>query len=303
MPTFPAFDGTELAYHQHPGGSAARPLVCVPGGPMHDSRYLGDLGGLSAHRGLILFDPRGTGASGVPSDLSSYRCDRLVDDLEALREHLELDRLDVLAHSAGTNLAVMYAARYPRRIDRLVLVTPSAAALGLTVTAEMRLSVARLRSGEPWFAPAYAALQSIVAGEGDDWQAIDPFIYGRWDAAAQAHRAADERYRNDEAAAVFAAEGAFDPEVTRAALAELTAPVLLLAGEADLNSPPAMVAEMAAMLPGAELTVQPGAGHFPWLDDASALTAAIERFLGSEGAGGAEGSKESGASEPAAVAR
>lgn len=294
MPTFAAFDGTELAYHRLGDGVAAQPLVCVPGGPMHDSRYLGDLGGLSAHRALIMFDPRGTGDSGVPSDLSSYRCNRLVDDLEALREHLELERLEVLAHSAGTNLAVMYAARHPHRIHRLVLVTPSAAALGLTVSAEMRLSVARLRSGEPWFAPAYAALQSIVAGEGDDWPAIDPFIYGRWDAAAQAHRAADERYRNDEAAAVFAAEGAFDPASTRAGLAGLAAPVLLVAGEADLNSPPAMVAEMAELMPRAELAVQHGAGHFPWLDDASAFTAVIERFLSSEA---------TEASAPAAVAR
>ena len=297
MPTFAAFDGTELAYHQPADGAAARPLVCVPGGPMHDSRYLGDLGGLSVHHGLIMFDPRGTGASGVPSDLSSYRCDRLVDDLEALREHLELDRLDLLAHSAGTNVAVMYAARYPQRIDRLVLVTPSAAALGLTVTAEMRLAIARLRSGEPWFAPAYAALQAIVAGEGDDWQAIDPFIYGRWDAAAQAHRVADERHRNDEAAAVFAADGAFDPASTRAALAELAAPVLLVAGEVDLNSPPAMVAEMAGLLPGAVLEVQAGAGHFPWLDDAAVFTAAVDGFLRSDAPDAFE------ASERAAAAR
>ncbi|MFC9561191.1 alpha/beta fold hydrolase [Agromyces sp. NPDC056965] len=281
MPTFAAFDGTELAFHEH-GDGAARPLVCVPGGPMHDSRYLGDLGGLSAHRRLILFDPRGTGASGVPSDLSSYRCDRLVDDLEALREHLAFDRLDVLAHSAGTNIAVMYAARYPQQIDRLVLVTPSAAALDLTVTAEMRLSVARLRSAEPWFADAFAALEAIVAGDGEDWQAIDPFIYGRWDAAAQAHRADDERGRNDEAAAVFAADGAFDPVATRAALADFAGRALLVAGETDLNSPPAMVAEMAALLPGAELVVQREAGHFPWLDDAAAFTAAVDGFLGSD---------------------
>ena len=279
MPTFAAYDGTELAYHEHGDGAAAQPLVCVPGGPMHDSRYLGDLGGLAVLRPLIMFDPRGTGASGVPSDLSSYRCDRLVDDLEALREHLGLDRFDLLAHSAGTNLALLYAARYPQRIDRLVLVTPSAAALGLPVTAETRLSIAELRSGEPWFAGAFAALQAIVAGEGDDWEAIAPFAYGRWDAAAQAHRAADERHRNDEAAAVFAADGAFDPESTRAALAGLRAPALLVAGETDLNSPPAMVEEMASALPVADVVVQTGAAHFPWLDDAAAFTATVDRFL------------------------
>jgi pimeloyl-ACP methyl ester carboxylesterase len=43
--------------------------------------------------------------------------------------------------------------------------------------------------------------------------------------------------------------------------------VLLIAGEYDLNSPPAAVAEYAALFPDAALVVQPGAGHHPWLDD------------------------------------
>ncbi|MEC3974790.1 alpha/beta fold hydrolase, partial [Amycolatopsis sp. H20-H5] len=92
MPTFTAADGTELAYHVFGDGS---PLICLPGGPMQASAYLDELGGLSAHRRLILLDLRGTGASAVPVDTTSYRCDRLVDDVEALREHLGLDRIDL----------------------------------------------------------------------------------------------------------------------------------------------------------------------------------------------------------------
>ncbi len=279
MPTFAAFDGTELAYHLH--GERGPLLVCVPGGPMQDSVYLGDLGGLAAERRLVMLDPRGTGASGIPSDLSTYRCDRLVDDIEALREHLELEQFDLLAHSAGTNVAVAHAARHPDRIGRLVLIAPSASAVGLIVTTDVRLDTARLRADEPWFDASFAALQSIVAGEAtdDSWSAIDPFYYGRWDAAAQAHRDADDRHRNDEAAAVFGADGAFDPEGTRAGLAGFSAPVLFVAGAVDLNSPPPMVVEYAALLPGAELTVQPGAGHFPWLDDAEQFASTVASFL------------------------
>ncbi|MFC7640348.1 alpha/beta fold hydrolase [Streptosporangium lutulentum] len=76
-------------------------MICLPGGPMQDSAYLGELGGLSAHRQLIMVDPRGTGRSAIPEDVTSYRCDRLVDDLEALRVHLGLDRMDLLGHSAA----------------------------------------------------------------------------------------------------------------------------------------------------------------------------------------------------------
>lgn len=72
---------------------------------MQDSIYLGDLGGLSMHCQLVVLDLRGTGQSTIPEDPSSYRCDRIVDDVEALREHLGLPRMDLLAHSAGVNLA------------------------------------------------------------------------------------------------------------------------------------------------------------------------------------------------------
>ncbi|MER7789413.1 alpha/beta hydrolase [Streptomyces sp. NPDC097640] len=275
MPTFSAPDGTELAYRVHGDGD---PVVCIPGGPT-DSSYLGDLGGLSAHRRLIVPDLRGTGRSAIPEDVSSYRCDRLVDDVEALRAHLGLARMDVLAHSAGVNIAAQYAARHPKRLGRLALIGPSTRAVGIEITGETRRELARLRKDEPWFPAAFAALEAITEGRGGDGDAIAPFFWGRWDAAARKHHAA-ARPSNKEAVALFGAEGAFDPEATRAALAACEAPVLLLAGEYDLNSPPESAAEFAGLFPDATLVVQPGAGHYPWLDDADRFTAATAAFLG-----------------------
>lgn len=277
MPTFAAYDGTELAFELFGEGP---PVVCLPGGPMQDCAYLGDLGGLSAHRRLVMADPRGTGGSAVPEDPGTYRCDRLVDDVEALREHLGLDRLDLLAHSAGTNLAMLYAERHPDRIERLALITPSPYAVGVEITADVRRQTARLRAAEPWFPEAFAALERIVSGDGDAdaFLAVAPFWYGRWDEAAREHRAAEDAHRNREAAGRYG-DGAFTPDVTRAALARLTCPVLVLAGEVDLNSPPPAVADLAAVFPRAELVVQPGAGHFPWLDDAERFARTAGAFL------------------------
>jgi proline iminopeptidase len=279
MPTFSARDGTDLAYHVFGAGV---PVICLPGGPMQDSVYLGELGGLSAHRQLIMVDSRGTGQSAIPKDVASYRCDRLVDDVEALREHLGLDRLDLLAHSAGANLAALYVARLPERVSKLALITPSTRAVGIEATGEARLEIARLRKDEPWFGAAFAALEAIVAGNAtdDSREAIEPFFYGRWDATAQAHQAAQDGHRNEEAAAAFGAGGAFDPDATRAALAAVNAPVLLLAGEVDLNTIPSVAAEFAELFPNAEFVVQPGAGHFPWLDDADRFVATTATFLG-----------------------
>ncbi|MFF7727040.1 alpha/beta fold hydrolase [Streptomyces sp. NPDC008001] len=111
MPTLTTADGTELAYHVTGEGE---PLLCLPGGPMRASAYLGDLGGLPRRRQLVMLDLRGTGDSSVPGDPATYRCDRQVDDVETLRKHLGRDSVDILAHSAGGDLAILYAARCTR---------------------------------------------------------------------------------------------------------------------------------------------------------------------------------------------
>jgi proline iminopeptidase len=84
--SFNSYDGTVLAYRRIGAGD---PLVCLPGGPGRDAGYLGDLGGLAQRAGyeLIIFEPRGSGASAVPVDPATYRADRMVEDVEALRVH------------------------------------------------------------------------------------------------------------------------------------------------------------------------------------------------------------------------
>ncbi|MFJ2924565.1 alpha/beta fold hydrolase [Streptomyces massasporeus] len=277
MPTFSAPDGTVLTYHVTGEGP---PLLCLPGGPMQDSVYLGDLGGLTAHRTLIRLDLRGTGHSTVPRDPASYRCDRQVGDVEALRAELGLERVDLLGHSAGANLAVLYAARHPERVGQLALVTPSVFAVGLDITAEDRLETARLRRDEPWFAPAYASLEAVTSGRAApaDWDAVAPFWFGRWDDEAREFRVAEQRQRNDEAAALYASEGAFEPEGTRADLAAFTAPVLVLAGEYDVAAPVRVMKEYACLFPHADLVVQSGVGHFPWRDGPEAFVTALAAF-------------------------
>lgn len=276
MDTFDSADGTRLAYHRIGEGS---PLICVPGGPMRASAYLGDLGGLSAHRSLVLLDLRGTGGSAVPDDPATYRCDRLAEDVEALRAHLGLDRIDLLGHSAGAAVAVLYAIRHPDRIGRLVLVNPSPRVVGLEVTDADRREVADLRRGEPWFPDAHAAFERIWAGAPGpaDWAAITPFTYGRWDDAARADVAREADQRNDDAAAAYYA-GVDLPQV-EAAVAGLRTRVLLVAGELDVALPPKRAAEYAGMFPHAEVAVQPGGGHSPWLDDPCWLATTIAAFL------------------------
>jgi pimeloyl-ACP methyl ester carboxylesterase len=278
MRAFPAADGTRLGYHVQGSGA---PLICVPGGPMRASSYLGDLGGLAAHRRVILLDLRGTGDSAVPADPATYRCDRLAGDITALRRHLGLDRFDLLGHSAGANIAVAYAITHPEQVRSLVLITPSGRAAGLEPDTEMRRQVVRQRPDAPWLAAASAAFERVADGSAtdDDWIALAPLFYGRWDDAARAHDEAGEAETNDAAAAAFGADGAFNPAATRAALGTLPMPVLVLGGGLDLQRPPEITAAFAGLFPAAALVIQPGAGHYPWLDDPGQFSAVVTTFL------------------------
>jgi pimeloyl-ACP methyl ester carboxylesterase len=279
MPSFASYDGTTISYRLQGDGP---PLVCLPGGPGRASEYLGDLGGLDKSRQLVLLDPRGVGLSADPADPETFRVDRLVNDVESLRVHLDLDRMDLLAHSAGAVLATLYAAGYPERLSRLILVTPGLAAVGVEGTEEqLRAALARL-AAEPWYPAALAALEKILAGNlsMEAFRASRPFYYGRWDEAAQAHATVGVSGRHQAARDGYFDGAILDAPATRAALTKLTAPVLLYAGDLDPMVTPAVVREAAPLFNHATVVVQPGAAHFPWVDDPKAFAAAIGSFLG-----------------------
>jgi pimeloyl-ACP methyl ester carboxylesterase len=279
VPSFASYDGTEIGYRVAGDG---RPLVCLPGGPGRAAEYLGDLGGLDRARRLILPDIRGVGLSADPADPATFRVDRLVGDVEALRDYLGLERMDLLAHSAGSVLATLYAAAFPARLSRLILVTPGLAAVGVDNPEDQFRAVLARRQAEPWYPEAVAALERIMAGELtiEAYAASRPLFYGRWDDAARAHATVGISERHQAARDGYFAGAALDPAATRAALQGLTAPVLLYAGDTDALVTPAAVRQAAAVFHDAAVVVQPGAGHFPWLDDPAAFTTAITRFLG-----------------------
>jgi pimeloyl-ACP methyl ester carboxylesterase len=126
----------------NPGGpgSAALPLL---------SWYLKLLGPLLDHHDLLLMDPRGTGGSGwlgctMPDGLASVTHDEYIhavgacgaqlgnrvrnyttaataDDLDAVRAHLHITRLDLWGQSYGSYLMTVYAQRHPTRVRSIVL--------------------------------------------------------------------------------------------------------------------------------------------------------------------------------------
>jgi pimeloyl-ACP methyl ester carboxylesterase len=277
MRRFRSWDGTELAYRVAGSGP---PLVCVPGGPGQAVEYLGDLGGLSSHRTLILLDNRGTGASQVPQDPATYQVGQLVQDVEALRDHLGLERMDLFGHSASGGICLLYAAEHPHRLDHLVLAAPSLRAVGIPSDLGVDEVLAQ-RAHEPWYAGAVAALYAEAASPQElqryRWLSA-PLLYGRWNAAAQAQAAAEPAQFAQPATDGFYASFDPDPALPKR-LAALAAPVLLVAGEYDIWPTCTAVRGLAALLDNADLALLPRAGHFPWVDDPASFVTIVHEFL------------------------
>jgi pimeloyl-ACP methyl ester carboxylesterase len=96
---------------------------------------------------------------------------------------------------------------------------------------------------------------------------------------AQAHVEVGISERARAVMANFRAEGAFNAAATCEAIGRLAAPVLLYGGQLDTAPMPETLERAARLFPNASVTLQPGAAHFPWIDDADFFTAAISSFL------------------------
>lgn len=133
--------------------TGAAPLFDLDGGPgLPDTKnvgfYLTDGARHREHRDIVSFDQRGTGGSNpltcpglgalepmYPPDavaacrdklsetanLTRYRTEEAVQDLDAVRHALGYDRIDLFGLSYGTTLALRYIATYPDRVRAAVL--------------------------------------------------------------------------------------------------------------------------------------------------------------------------------------
>ncbi len=69
---------------------------------------------------VIAMDLRGRGQSDKPSQ--GYSLDHHLQDINCLLDDLQIDRAVIMGHSLGAFIGLAFAARYPQRVDRLILV-------------------------------------------------------------------------------------------------------------------------------------------------------------------------------------
>lgn len=281
MPRYEGSDGASLYYDDVDSEGSGRdqdPIILIAGGAARHPSYLGDLAGLSDRRRLIVPHLRGVGLSPSPLSEASGSFWVQADDIERLRIHLGLQRVVLVSHSAGTRLAIAYAAQFSPSVGGLVLITPPTAYL--VDEGSDADTVSERRRGDRDFEAAYAALVAGLHTHDEDaynaWQRESaPVGYARWGAKERAH-AQIGRWSLAATTAYFSVT---PPRDLAARLRQVASPVLVIGGAEDCLTGVAPVTALARLFPAGTSVMIENSGHYPWIEQPAAFREAIDAFL------------------------
>ena len=121
-------------------------LIILHGGPGLSHKYMmpqiDDL--LSSEFTLLFYDQRGSGWSEGEKDSTKLNIDNFVQDLEQIRIHFGISKVNLLGHSFGGLLAMYYGIAYPSNLGSLILVDTDAASYKLRTPYQIKMIDSRL---------------------------------------------------------------------------------------------------------------------------------------------------------------
>ena len=108
-------------YFEECGNPLGKPAVVLHGGPGGGiAPFLRQMHDPEAYR-IVLFDQRGCGQSTPYAELRENTTWDLVADMERLRQHLGVERWQVVGGSWGATLALAYAETHADRVSELIV--------------------------------------------------------------------------------------------------------------------------------------------------------------------------------------
>ncbi|CAM3201788.1 Hydrolase/LuxR domain protein [Prescottella defluvii] len=231
----------------------------------HDPAYRDFVTPLSAIRTVVEYDRPGCGLSDPWPGAQGLDTDVVV--LQALADHLDLERFDLLGISVGAPVSIAFAARFPPRVDRLILYGGYADG-SLVAAPEVRT----------------AMLGLVRAHWGLGSELLADIFLPDGTAATKALFARLQREATSPELAVDLLAQCYEIDVSDL-LDRVAAPTLVVHRRGDRAIPYGAGRELAARIPGARLVSLPGSSHFPFVGDAAAVVRAILEFLGNGSSG------------------
>jgi proline iminopeptidase len=225
---------------------------------------------------LVFVDHRGCGLSKV-TKASDYTCRNNVDDLEALRKHLGLNKICILGTSYGGMVAQGYAIRYPKNVEKLVL---AATAPSYRFLHEAKLYLkkhgteAQIEAADAMWAGKMTSEKKLA----HFFKIMDPLYSVSRDNKYQAYYSKLKSHWSRDALNQgvhgFMRHFDFIPQ-----LKKITAPTLVLAGDKDWICRPSQSRIIAEHIPHATLKVFKNCGHTIAVDAHEQYIKVVSRFL------------------------
>ncbi|MCG8477810.1 MAG: alpha/beta hydrolase [Spirochaetales bacterium] len=302
-------DGVELYYETR---GAGRNVLVVHGGPGYPPAQTWPAAdALGGQYRFVYYHQRGSGRSHRPIDrFESQRWgenrERLtaalgieahLADIETVRRILGDERLVIVGHSYGAFLAALYAAEFPDRVERLVLIAPARVLTmppehgDLFSAIEARLPEERRAAYRRWL-DRFFDYRTIWSRSEHDLAEINAGLVPFFSEALESYLA-----ENDPDGAVWGSVDSTDLDLVggwiqpaiylslgrrydvRPFLGRITAETRIFVGDMDFVGTADRIDDYAAAIPGAEVTVLGDAGHFPQ-GDAARFTEYLRDALG-----------------------
>ena len=271
------------------------PLLIVHGGPgaSHDY-FLPYLLPLARHHRLIFIDERGSGHSQKLEDPSGYTVENMVEDVEAVRQALNLGKISLLGHSYGGALAQAYALKYQKNLTHLILASTWSSTRELNqlfmrmkekMPAELRERSNRMEAeglfghGLPYQQNRYTNDYFVAAwGEG-----YFPYLYQNrpdpnYDPVAGGNISWDLYREMWGSHGEYVVDGNLKSVEYTDRLPSIKVPTLLLVGDHD-ECDPSLSEAMRAKIAGSRIVILPKAGHMTFVDQTAMFVEAVNDFV------------------------
>lgn len=259
------------------------PLVVLHGGPFLPHDYLEPIGALArGGRRVIFYDQIGCGNSDRPTDASVYSIDLWLEELTALREHLGLDRVHLLAHSMGGVTATEYALRRPAGLVSVTLSDSIPAAqkayaegarLRRELPAEVYATMSKHEAAGTINDPEYQQLFHQHFYRGHVCRVEPPPCVAR-----SFPKMGSEGYSVMYGPSWFVMTGKIKDWDVTSRLGQINVPTLVLVGRYD-QATPALSQTFHENIAGSELVVFENSSHLPFIEEHDRYVQVVDDFL------------------------